>query len=117
MANEKLIELIREIDGRIVVFAGMSFDEQKECLYSQLADHLLANGVTFVEDNNVPSKWISVKEQLPKPGERVLVCVGAVFEAFIDDRGKWQRYYSAPLNDVLGEPTHWMHLPQPPKGE
>ena len=22
-------------------------------------------------------------------------------------------YYSAPLNEVLGEPTHWMPLPQP----
>lgn len=62
-------------------------------------------------------KWIPATERLPKPGERVLVCIGAVFEAFIDDGGKWQRYYSAPLNEVLGEPTHWMPLPQPPKGE
>ena len=70
----------------------------------------LKNGVTVQE-------WISVKDRLPEPGERVLVCIGAVFEAFIDSAGKWQRYYSAPLNEVLGEPTHWMPLPQPPKGE
>lgn len=69
---------------------------------------LMNNGVTVQE-------WIPVTEQLPKTGERVLVCIGAVFEAFIDDAGKWQRYYSAPLNEVLGEPTHWMPLPEPPK--
>lgn len=61
------------------------------------------------------TKWIPVTERLPKPGERVLVSIGAVFEAFIDDEGKWQRYYSAPLNEVLGQPTHWMPLPAAPE--
>lgn len=59
-------------------------------------------------------QWISVTERLPEPGTRVLVSIGAVFEAFIDDEGKWQRYYSSPLSEVLGEPTHWMPLPEPP---
>ena len=81
-----------------------------KCTFEQLADFLIAHGVTVQE-------WISVKDRLPEAGQRVLVCIGAVFEAFIDDDGKWQRYYSAPLNEVLGEPTHWMPMPQPPKGE
>lgn len=31
----------------------------------EIADHLIAHGVTFAEDNNVPSKWISVNDRLP----------------------------------------------------
>ena len=61
------------------------------------------------------NKWISVKDRLPTPGMRVLVAVGAVFEAYIDDKGEWQRYYFSPLKDVIGAPTHWMPLPEPPK--
>ena len=93
--REKLVELL----------APTSLDFDK-AVY--LADYLVQNGVTLQE-------WISVEERLPKTGERVLVCIGAVFEAFIDDDGKWQRYYSAPLKEVVGEPTHWMPLPEPPK--
>lgn len=70
--------------------------------------------IAVVNGLPVSDGWIAVTERLPKTGERVLVCIGAVFEAFIDDDGKWQRYYSAPLNEVLGEPTHWMPLPKPP---
>ena len=60
-------------------------------------------------------QWISFKERLPEAGARVLVAVGAVFEAYIDDAGVWQRYYSSPMKDVLGEPTHWMPLPPSPE--
>ena len=110
--REKLIELLSYFGDCYIAEERHIVCDTKIC---EIADHLIANGVTIGEDKNVPSKWISVKDRLPKPGERVLVCVGAVFEAFIDDHGKWQRYYSAPLNDVLGEPTHWMPLPEPPR--
>ena len=89
----------------------------KECLHVAVCGRYAATGgrVRDCEHFAGGSRWISVKDRLPEPGERVLVCIGAVFEAFIDDAGKWQRYYSAPLNEVLGEPTHWMPLPEPPK--
>lgn len=99
--KEKLVELIWEASSLV---------NNELPTVEQMAERLIKQGVTVQE-------WISVKDRLPKTGERVLVCIGAVFEAFIDDDGKWQRYYSAPLNEVLGEPTHWMPLPQPPKGE
>ena len=97
--KEKLVEIIK-----------FYADFLSQDTIDAIADSIIAEGVTVQE-------WISVKDRLPQPGERVLVCIGAVFEAFIDDAGKWQRYYSAPLNEVLGEPTYWMPLPQPPKGE
>ena len=38
------------------------------------ANHLIANGVTFAEDTNVPTKWIPVSEP-PKVEKRVLVSI------------------------------------------
>lgn len=113
--REKLVDLLDEAEE----WADHKCDEldcekcpagkmKGNCVQLLMVDRLIAHGVTVQE-------WIPVTEQLPKTGERVLVCIGAVFEAFIDDAGKWQRYYSAPLNEVLGEPTHWMPLPEPPK--
>ena len=131
--REKMIELIRKIDGKIIVFAGMSFDEQKECLYSQIADHLIANDVTFATDNNVGNKWIPVTERLPdlhtdeyeEPDgswmqfeasdekwvidesgyqTRALYEAGVVFQGWVGEHGQ-----------TVHGVTHWMDLPKPPR--
>ena len=65
------------------------------------------------------SKWISVKERLPKAGERVLATDGYfVGEFFLNRRGQWQRYN---VNNYLlmaaFDILHWMPLPEPPKEE
>ena len=92
----------------------------------EIADHLIANGVTFATDNNVGDKWISVKDRLPNTAERVLVCktwLGMVYKPeygyyqdFPNQKGCWYvltefGYY--PQKEV----THWMPLPEQPKGE
>ena len=89
----------------------------------KLADHLIAQGVTFATDNNVGGKWISVEERLPVYGEKVLVC--DTHEDFVGiavlQKGKYiwwskkENYWR--WNDMdmaFGEFTHWMPLPEPP---
>lgn len=69
-----------------------------------LADYLVKNGVTVQE-------WIPVKDRLPEPTYCVLV-VGAYSEMAIDalgTDGEWM--------GMVEDITHWMPLPQPPKGE
>ena len=66
-----------------------------------IADHLIANGVTV-------QKWISVNDRLPEAGKFVLIYneINGVCLDYHD--GATFGYY-----DV----THWMPLPNPPKGE
>jgi hypothetical protein len=63
-------------------------------------------------------KWISVKDRLPEKGKAVLCfCTNDDYWIALWDRcddqlwsdGEWWR-----AKDFV---THWMHLPQPPKGE
>ena len=107
--REKLIELLWEYDQMRMM--RMSIEE--------CADRLVPKGVTVQE-------WISGKDRLPDTAERVLVCktwLGRVYKPeygyyqdFPNQNGCWYvltefGYY--PQREV----THWMPLPQPPKGE
>ena len=58
------------------------------------------------------NEWISVKDSLPNDYERVLVnVIGKPFRIDADRfvNGRWVRYN--------GCVTHWMPLPEPPKGK
>ena len=103
---EKLVELIRE--------SGMVENENR-CKI--IADELMQNGVTVQE-------WISVKDRLPEEGEYVL-CVLKGFNY----GGKIQVCKFVPADKFKDKPyfehfrngfpsvTHWMPLPDAPKGE
>ena len=120
--REKLVELLLDMPF------GNSTEEAEERHASDTADYLIANGVTVQE-------WISVKDRLPvlhiddyeePDGSRVQFEVsedqwvftasghktkaryetGAVFQGWVGD-------YGETIRDV----THWMPLPEPPKGE
>ena len=119
--REKLIELLWEYDQMRMM--RMSIEE---CV-----DKLIANGVTFATDNNVGGKWIPVTERLPEDtlprfSEVKQIKVLTALKSWNGLRTvrsqmryrdtwcketRWMWKYSA--SDV----THWMPLPEPPKGE
>ena len=80
-----------------------------------IAEKLIAHGVTVQE-------WISVSERLPEQADPATAVLG------ITKQGKCYvvYYYKAAINDdftgfydnaVKIAVTHWMPLPEPPKGE
>ena len=88
-----------------------------------IAEELMAEGVTFATDNNVGDKWISVKDRLPdQMGKYLCRYVFGNEEEYPFEQVLW--YYTAvekPHFQHEGSMgmrvTHWMPLPQPPKGE
>ena len=110
---EKLVELLSSVQ----YLGGL---EEK------IADHLIANGVTFATDNNVGSKWISVKDRLPEP----MVDVLCWYEYF--RYGNYNKMYQTygighyfrdgfwggeVSNGHQAKVLAWMPLPEAPKGE
>ena len=104
--KEKLVELLNN-----------SFAEQYEKRGLLTAPHtatdLIAHGVTVQE-------WISVKDRLPEVRVPVLTygrkgAVGIGFTQPTSVTADGKVYFYARYGDSL--PTHWMPLPQPPKGE
>ena len=73
----------------------------------EIADHLIANGVTFLPDTNVGNMWISVEDDLPKQGEKVLVKTKTGGKFVIGYNHIFNRWSCAGSITV----THWMHLP------
>ena len=89
--REKLVQLLKDI------MPLFTFEEQ--------VDHLIANGVTVQE-------WISVEDRLPEPKEKA-ICLSRDGEMMIGIYTEWGWMFPC----YFEEPTHWMPLPQPPKGE
>ena len=114
--KEKLVELLSQVQYQGNAVHGY---HDKYILNSELADNLIANGVTFATDNNVGSKWIPVTERLPKNFISVLVHIPemnpcpAVMEAYRFDDGWVTKMAAFDINCA----THWMPLPTAPEGE
>ena len=101
--REKLIELFYDNNVRC--------DQKIEGLADDVM-YIIANGVTAQE-------WISVKERLPQ--EKVN-CIVHYKHAYCDNDDYWaigmcfydgEKFQLNPAYKV----THWMPIPQPPKGE
>ena len=88
---------------------GVSHDIFSEPVttYAKLAIEALEkeNGVTVQE-------WISVKDRLPEQGEEA-ICIAADGDMMIGKYTEWGWMFPCYFEDL----THWMPLPQPPKGE
>ena len=99
--REKLIELISQVQ----YLGGL---EEK------VADHLIANGVTV-------QKWIHVSERLPEHFGQFLVTVKEYNRGWYADSAMYDPYKNEWRTNLFcgmrDEVTHWMPLPEPPKGE
>ena len=109
--REKLIKLLEEAEKEWFVPMWIPPNERQRCLLMHIADCLLDNGVIFAPDTTVGGKWIPVTERLPKDGVQVLSCTrhGKPFPAHCKG-GKWRVSHSVTI-------THWMPMPEPPKGD
>ena len=111
--REKLLDLI--IDAKRTDPETGSFAEY-------LADYLISNGVTVQE-------WISVKDRLPDNKEHDWVLAQVVEDngymhipkvmEYRQLRNDWfeETYGWLSEHNGLFSVTHWMPLPNPPKGE
>ncbi len=107
--REKLVEILKQAP-----FEGKVLDEWWwEEKIKRIADHLINNGVTVQE-------WISVKDRLPDAGEHV-VCIAKrnPFSRFMPMVARIEKNgWANPVTEqYISEVTHWMPMPQPPKGE
>ena len=111
--KEKLVELIREGIRKGLRARG---DDRLDYSFEDVADYLIANGVTVQE-------WISVEDRLPEENHdgsvnAVLVTDGFVQHMAYFTRGEWRFAESGEIKEPMWYSiTHWMQLPQPPKGE
>jgi len=112
--REKLVELLKTnaCPAPFMCDPACRYYGYGDCFPDRFADHLIANGVTVQE-------WISVDDRLP---EEKMNCIVHYKHAYCDnddfwaigmcfyDGNKFQLYWSYKV-------THWMPLPEPPKGE
>ena len=104
--REKLVELFYDNNVRC--------DQKIESLADDVMD-IISNGVTVQE-------WISVKDRLPEYSndgfaDAVLVTDGFVQHMAYFVGGEWRFAESGEIKEPMWyRITHWMPLPQPPKG-
>ena len=104
----KLVELLTEFYGCDPMYYGVDVNA--------LADYLINNRATVQE-------WISVKDRLPEYSndgfaDAVLVTDGFVQHMAYFVGGEWRFAESGEIKEPMWyRITHWMPLPQLPKGE
>ena len=104
--REKLVELVNDV--LMYLPWGEIQKDTAECIVDRMMDH----DVTVQE-------WISVNDRLPEDDSDVLAYSRIGEESRIYpacySNGVWfDCVFNAPVTDTT---THWMPMPQPPKGE
>ena len=105
--SEKLVELLQDESNPV----WMWFPNNMAMM--QLADYLISHGVTVQE-------WISVCDELPE-ADRYVVCVAKrnPFSRFMPMVARIEKngWVNPITEQYISEVTHWMPMPNPPKGE
>lgn len=107
--REKLVELLQNAKAAMKS-ENLSCDIARNMF---VVDFMMSNGVTVQE-------WISVKDRLPEDGEYV-VCIAKrnPFSRFMPMVARIKKNgWANPITEqYISEVTHWIPMPQPPKGE
>ena len=116
--REKLVELIKEGIRKGLRARG---DDRLDYSFEDVADYLISNGVTVQE-------WIPVTQRLPDNKEHDWVLAQVVEDngfmhipkvmEYRQQRNDWFEETYGWLSEHNGAftVTHWMPLPEPPKG-
>ena len=110
--REKLMELILNADNdkNLGSYDLYELTHERTGCAEYFADYLIAHGVTVQE-------WISVNDRLPEDYSPVLVYKSRHSESY-GNMGTAYYWNQSRWMGCIGETvTHWMPLPQPPKGE
>ena len=111
MKKSDLIEYVRTLEHNYNV--AVSFNEQQA-----------RNIETMMKNGDIPSKWISVEDELPNEEQLVLLLCknGARFVGYekynsYEQEPRWRIKTALNSTKLLnkGKVTHWMPLPEPPK--
>lgn len=120
--REKLVELLNEIIDGGFKWHSYSYESGEQLNNDEIASHLISNGVTVQE-------WISVDDKLPDNKEYDWVLAQVVEDngfmhiptvmEYRQSKNDWFEETYGWLSEHNGvfTVTHWMPLPQPPKGE
>ena len=137
--KEKLIQLIEQTDfsdaeelAVSLIANGVGFIENQArfmvvCTNGDLMEmhKIIGNGPVIVDCGNetivpiFPGRWIPVSERLPEYNQRVMVyCESKTIEKHVTACTYFGiRYGAKRWSRHCRNVTHWMPLPQPPKGE
>lgn len=121
--REKLIEVKEALgmcykQGLTSECTGCTYREHNNvCMYALMEDALAV--IKCLEEKQATSnesKWIPVTERLPRNNTYILVSTDCVV---IPAYWHNDRFYSFTAIGIatVGGVTHWMPLPEPPKGE
>ena len=108
--REKLVELLDDMQRSGTGYFGRAIENKK------ITDYLIRHGVTVQE-------WISVDDRLPEYSndgfaDAVLVTNGFVQHMAYFVGGEWRFAESGEIKEPMWyRITHWMPLPELPKGE
>ena len=122
--RKKLIEMI-ENHCAIVVADACPESSNGKCTIREcatcLANHLIANGVTVQESKGVEidqfNKWIPTSEPPKEPGEYIVAQKHWSDGHLETKKGKWNGVEWLVDGTECLMVSHWMPMPEPPKGE
>lgn len=115
-AYEKSIEFLRALaSGQSSEIKELRKELEWKDMVISLAQRKQAEAEA--ERDALLGKWMSVDDELPAPGMRVLATDGVfVGEAYRTVSWTWNRYDGVAMRDCIGSVvTHWIPLPPVPK--